>query len=90
VVVLIEAAQTFPTPDIWLELCMILGVFDFTAPGSSQVEIQGVYKRHRKLLRKNPEFKTNKGLKAYDRLLKKRLDEAKNGEMPGETTETQS
>ncbi|MCL2709822.1 MAG: hypothetical protein FWE95_02980 [Planctomycetaceae bacterium] len=87
VVVLIEAAQTFPSPDIWLELCMILGVFDLTAPSSSSGNMQGIYKRHRKLLRRNPEFKTNKGLKAYDRLLKKRLEEAKNGETTAEITE---
>jgi tetratricopeptide (TPR) repeat protein len=73
--VLLESVQTFPSPDIWKEVCTILEIFVIL--GSPSKEIQDVYKRYRKLLRKHPEFKTDKDLKSYDRQLKKRLDVAK-------------
>ena len=77
--VLLESVQTFPSPDIWKEVCMILEIFVILDSPSG--EIQDVYKRYRKLLRRHPEFKTDKDLKSYDRQLKKRLDVAKNVEM---------
>jgi len=77
--VLLESVQTFPSPDIWKEVCMILEIFVIL--GSPSEEIQEVYKRYRKLLRKHPEFKTDKDLKSYDRQLKKRLDVAKDVEI---------
>ena len=85
VLVLLESVQTFPPPNIWMELCMVLETF--VSHGCFSEVLQEVYKRHRKLLRRHAEFKTNKGLKAYDRLLKKRLDEMKNTETPASTSE---
>jgi|GEM_PF-1885379 len=88
VVVLLETVQTFPSPGIWMETCMVLE--GFVTHGCSPEETKGVYRRQRKLLRRHSEFKTDKGLKAYDRLLKKRLDEAKDIEASAETSEPQS
>ena len=72
---LLESVQTFPVPDIWKEVCLILEIFVIL--DTPMEEIQELYKRYRKLLRKHPEFKTDKGLKSYDRQLKKRLDGVK-------------
>ena len=80
VVELLEATQALPTPGIWMETCRVLEVF--VTHNCSPQELQVIYKRYRKLLRKHPAFKTDKGLKAYDRLLKKQLDETKDTETP--------
>jgi hypothetical protein len=85
VLVFFESAKVFPKTGVWMEASMVLEVC--VTHGCSPEELQEVYKRHRKLLRKHPGFKTDKGLKAYDRLLKKRLDELKNPPTPAETTE---
>ena len=78
ITVLLESARVFPQTIIWMEICMVLKEFIFH--GSPPASRPDTYKRHRKLLRRHPEFKTDKGLKAYDRLLKKELDAAKNAE----------
>jgi len=80
--VLLESVQTFPPPSIWMEISMVLEVF--LSHDCSPEEIQMLYRRHRKLLRRHSEFKTDKGLKAYDRLLKKRLGESGNTEVSAE------
>ena len=85
IMILLEAVQTFPSPGTWMETCMVLEVFVFH--DCPPEELQNVCKRHRKLLRRHAEFKTDKGLKAYDRLLKKRLDESNNTNAVSEISE---
>ena len=74
--VLLEAAQTFPPPNLWMEACMVLEMH--AIDGTSPEDILNICKRHRKLLKRHPEFKENKNLKRYDRALKNRQDEIKN------------
>jgi len=67
--------QTFPPPDLWMETCMVLEmhVVDSNLPE----EILDICRRHRKLLKRHPEFKSHKNLKRYDRALKIRVDKIK-------------
>jgi len=77
ITVLLLAVQTFPPPDLWMEVCMVM-----ETPANctlSLEQVQDIFKRHRKLLKRHPEFKSDKGLKRYDRTLKSRLDETKSG-----------
>ena len=89
VLVLLDLAQTFPPPDIWMQLFMVLEVI--MVYDCSPAEIQAVCKELRTSLKRHPEFKKDKILKSYDRRLKKRLEEAKNTETSAgaETSELQ-
>ena len=69
---LLLAVETFPPPELWLEMCMVLEIPEKCEMALEQ--IPAARKRHRKLLRRHPDFKSDKELKRYDRLLKNRLD----------------
>ena len=73
--VLLESVQTFPPPSLWMEVCMALEFH--AADGGSSQEALEIGNRHRKLLKRHPEFKTDKFLKRYDNILKKRLGDIK-------------
>ena len=72
---LLETVQTFPPPPLWMEVCMVLELH--AMDGGSPADVLNICKRHRKLLKRHPEFKTDKILKRYDRALKNRSDEIK-------------
>ena len=73
--VLLEAVQTFPPPSLWIETCVLLETHIFYC--DSLEKTLGICGRHRKLLKRHPEFKSDKTLKQFDRTLKNRLDAAK-------------
>ena len=73
---LLEAVQTFPPPNLWVEVCAVLENYTHEE-GRLPEEILDICKRHRKLFKRHPEFKMNKDLKRYDRALKARLDKIK-------------
>ena len=77
---ILESVLTFPPPNLWMEVCMVLEMHVFDS-GSSE-EIFERCNRHRKLLKRHPEFKTDKLLKRYDRALKSRWDQIKNAASP--------
>ena len=69
------AVQTFPPPEIWMEACMVLETH--AVDGRSPEEILDLCRQHRKLLKRHPEFRSNKNLRRYDRALKIRVDKIK-------------
>jgi len=71
---LLESVKTYPPPHLWLEVCMVLEIQG--TDGKSPEEMLKFFKRHRKLLKRHPEFKGDKELKKYDRTLKARSDES--------------
>jgi len=75
---LLLAVTIFPPPDLWQEVCMVMEVPEHC--DMSPEQIQTIRKRHRTLLRRHPDFKTDKGLKKYDRELKSRLDAMKDAD----------
>jgi len=75
---MLESVLTFPPPNIWMELCVVLETP--LIDGKVPKEILDISRRHRKLLKRHPEFKTDKLLKRYDRTLKARLDSIKNAD----------
>jgi tetratricopeptide (TPR) repeat protein len=79
VLTLLEAVQTFPLPNLWVD---VFSVLESPVDDKLLEEILETYKRHRKLLRRHPDFKSDKGLKRYDRTLKNRLDEIRNVSEP--------
>jgi hypothetical protein len=85
---LLEAVQTFPPPSLWLEACMVLE--PHAVDGQTFEAVGDLCKRHRKLLKRHPEFKTDKNLKRYDRALKLRLDELKKALLEQTKSEPQS
>lgn len=72
---LLEAVQTFPPPSLWMEACMVLEAHGID--GDSMEKTLEICLRHRKLLKRHPEFTSDKVLKRYDRTLKSRLDTVK-------------
>jgi hypothetical protein len=70
---LLESVPTFPSPPLWMEVCMALELH--AIDGDSPQGVLEICKRHRQLLKRHPEFKTDKILKRYDRALKSRLTE---------------
>ena len=70
---LLESVQTHPPANLWLDVCMVIEITD--KPAEEMLEF---YKRHRKLVKRHPDFKSDKELKKYDRTLKARLEEIKN------------
>ena len=73
--VLLEAVQTFPPPSLWMETCMALETHFIC--GDSQESTLDICRRYRKLLKRHPDFKSDKTLKQYDRTLKSRVDTVK-------------
>ena len=72
------AVETFPPPNLWMEVCMVLEI-----PENDKMpveQIQEIRKKHRKLLKRHPEYKSSKILKRYDRILKTRLDAMQNAD----------
>jgi tetratricopeptide (TPR) repeat protein len=76
------SVETFPSPNLWEEVCSVLE--SHAQYGKTTEEIVDICQRHRKLVKRHPDFKSDKGLKRYDRALKARVDEIRNGE--GEET----
>ena len=74
-IALLETVQTFPPPPLWMETCMVLESHALDCRFFDTVSERG--KRYRKLVKRHPDFKTDKNLKRYDRTLKNRLDETK-------------
>jgi tetratricopeptide (TPR) repeat protein len=72
---LLETVRTFPPPGLWMEVCMALETHIFYS--DSPEKTLDICIRHRKLLRRHPEFKSDKTLKQYDSTLKNRLDTVK-------------
>jgi len=69
------SVETFPPPNLWMEVCMVMETPEDS--GMSPKQIQEIHKKHRKLLKRHPEYKSSKSLKQYDRILKARLDKMK-------------
>ena len=72
-VALLEKLQTFPPSTLWMAVCVVLDMHSIDGSPSENALKMG--KRYRKLLKRHPDFKTDKDLKRYDRALKARLDE---------------
>jgi len=73
ITILLESVQTHPPANLWLDVCMVIEI-----TGKPPEEMLEFYKRHRKLLKRHPEFKSDKELKKYDRALKAQSDGIKN------------
>ena len=69
----LEKVQTFPPPALWMAVCVVLDMHSID--GGPLEESLSKCKRARKLLKRHPDFKTDKDLKQYDKALKARLDE---------------
>ena len=70
--VLLESARTFPPPSLWTALCINLDSCD--SEGAVSPETVNICRRHRKLVKRHPDFKSDKDLKQYDNALKERLN----------------
>ena len=74
-IALLETAESFPPPKLWVALCVLLDMYttdDKTTDAKSEMS-----KRYRTLLQRHPEFKTDDDLKRYDKVLKTQTDDAK-------------
>ena len=81
VIAVLESVQTFPPPSMWLSFLMTLDLFhNVKQSPDSNVAVLTLY---RQLLKRHPEYDTDKEMKGYDSMLHNRIfsDKPNNGQM---------
>ena len=70
--VILENVQTFPPPPLWMAVCVVLDMHNVDDKPTEQNLMAG--QRTRRLLKRHPDFKSDKDLKRYDKAIKVRID----------------